>query len=142
MKAIIAIVVAGAGVIAATQSVAQSFDGASQEPDLTRQQARERADHLFDLFDANRDGLVTRAEAQRVGSKLMIARELTGRDVAPGIGGHTLRFLEQRFAGVDSVNKQQFEDALLTHFDRMDRNHDGVLTAAERLQAKSEQASR
>jgi hypothetical protein len=30
------------------------------------------------------------------------------------------------------VTEQQFEQAFLAHFDQMDANHDGILTAAER----------
>ena len=84
---------------------------------------------------------MTRDEAEQVGGELMIKHATTGADEAPGIGGHTLKFLEHVFAGLESVTRQQFERAMLAHFDQMDRNHDGILTAAERLQA-SEQASR
>lgn len=105
------------------------------EARLTRAQALERADHLFDTFDANRDGLVTVAEAREVGAQLLLRRAATGRDVAPGIGGHTLRFFEHAFAGVQAVTRPQFEQAMLVHFDQMDSNHDGVLTAAERKAA-------
>jgi hypothetical protein len=66
---------------------------------------------------------------------LLLLRASTGRDVAPGIGGHTLRFLKHRFAGLQAVTKQQFEDAFLAHFDEMDTNHDGILTVAERERA-------
>ena len=111
-------------------------------PPLTRQQALERADGLFRTFDANHDGVVSRDEASSVGGKLMMERAVTGRDVAPGIGGHTLKFLEHAFAGMETVNKAQFEQAMLAHFDEMDRDHDGVLTAAERAGATSQLTSR
>ena len=115
---------------------AQPAEPAAQQPDLTREQVRERADQLFDRFDLNHDGIVTREEAQRVGRKLMMQRAATGHDPAPGLGGHTLRFLKRTFADVDQVTKAQFEAAMLAHFDAMDTDHDGVLTAAERAQAK------
>ena len=99
---------------------------------MTRAQALKRADQLFAQFDLNHDGHVTREEAELLGSKLQLIRASTGRDGAPGIGGHTLRFLRHRFEGLESVTKPQFEAALLAHFDQMDTNHDGVLTAAER----------
>ncbi|MFL6725557.1 MAG: hypothetical protein ACJ8FS_03455 [Sphingomicrobium sp.] len=67
---------------------------------------------------------------------MLLLRASTGRDVAPGIGGHTLRFLERRFAGLQAVTRQQFEDAFLAHFDQMDVDHDGILTAAEREHAR------
>ena len=103
---------------------------------LTRDQVRSRADQLFERFDLNHDGYVTRDEAQIEGGKLLLLRASTGRDEAPGIGGHTLRFLRHRFAGMDEVTKQQFEAAFLAHFDEIDTNHDGILTAAERLKAR------
>lgn len=109
---------------------------ARPDGDLTRAQALERANMLFERFDLNHDGVVTRAEAELVGSKLLLVRAATGRDEAPGIGGHTLRFLRQRFTGLDAVTKSQFESAFLAHFDQMDVNHDGILTAEERLQAR------
>ena len=125
-------VMALAATILASPAAAQP---GSLQSDLTREQAGERAELLFDRFDRNHDGVVTRAEAQRLGAKLMLIRAKTGRDPAPGLGGHTLRFLERRFAGLDAVTKEQFEDAVLAHFDQMDRDHDGVLTAAERQSA-------
>jgi hypothetical protein len=128
--------IACTALIASTGAVAQGTDAAGQQPDLTREQARERADQLFDGFDLNHDGIVTRAEAERVGRKLMMHRAATGRDSAPGLGGHTLRFLKRRFADADQVTKADFEAAMLAHFDAMDSDHDGVLTAAEREQAK------
>ena len=106
-----------------------------KQPDITREQARRRADQLFQRFDVNHDGYVTRAEAQAVGGRLQLLRAATGRDQAPGIGGHTLRYLEQRFTGVQQVTKSQFEAAFLAHFDQMDTNHDGILTAIERQKA-------
>ena len=139
MQKIIGALALGVGIIIATP--ASAHIGKVSNVDLTRQEARDRADQLFALFDANHDGIVTRSEAEQVGNELMIKHAATGADEAPGIGGHTLRFLEHVFAGMESVTRQQFEGAMLAHFDQMDRNHDGVLTAAERLQA-GEQAAR
>jgi hypothetical protein len=129
-------VIALTAAAAAAPAFAQPADSAPPQPDLTRNQALERADQLFDRFDLNHDGVVTRDEAERLGRKLMLQRAATGRDPAHGLGGHTLRFLKHRFAGVDAVTKQQFEDAMLEHFDGMDVNHDGILTATEREEAK------
>jgi len=121
--------------VAATQPVAQPLQPLQQR-DLSRAQARDRADQLFERFDLNHDGYVTRGEAQLLGGKLLLLRASTGRDVAPGIGGHTLRFLKHRFAGVEAATRQQFEAAFLAHFDQMDVNRDGILTAAEREHAR------
>ena len=129
MKIVIAIAaLAGAVEI---QPAAQS----TGQPDITRAQAQQRAEHLFEQFDLNHDGQVTRQEAELLGSKLLLLRASTGRDQAPGIGGHTLRFLRHRFTGLEAVTEPQFEAAFLAHFDQMDINHDGILTWAERLQA-------
>jgi len=120
----------------AAPAFAQPADSVSPQPDLTRNQALERADQLFDRFDLNHDGVVTRDEAERLGRKLMLQRAATGRDPAHGLGGHTVRFLKHRFSGVEAVTRQQFEQAMLDHFDEMDANHDGILTAAEREGAR------
>lgn len=116
--------------IGSTQAFAQaSWSGG---PNITREQARNRAEQLFVQFDTNHDGIVTRKEAKAVGARLLVQRAATGRDVAPGIGGRTLRYLENAFAGMQWVTEEQFERAFLAHFDQMDVDHDGVLTPAER----------
>jgi hypothetical protein len=140
MKKLSLMIALGATIVS-TQSSAQALGG-GQQPDLTRQQARDRADQLFTMFDRNHDGVITPDEAQQVGEKLMLQRAVTGKDVAPGIGGHTLQFMEQRFADKPSVTKPEFEQAMLAHFDQMDLNHDGILTAAEREQAHAQVAAR
>ena len=120
----------------AISAVPSPATDANPPADLTRDEARNRADGLFATFDTNGDGIVTREEAQHEGKKLMLRRAATGHDAAPGIGGHTLRFLEQRFAKAESITKAEFEDAFLAHFDEMDTNHDGILTAIERQKAR------
>ena len=140
MKAHLVLAAALAASIA-TPGIAQPADGsAGIPPDLapiTRGQALQRADSLFAQLDLNHDGIVTRAEAIQATSQLKAERQATGIDVAPGIGGHTARFLARRFAGAESITKPQFEQAMLAHFDRMDLNHDGTLSTPEREQAKA-----
>jgi len=118
--------------LAVSQAEAHAMQSQSTEPDLTRGEARTRADQLFTRFDLNHDGVVTRREAERLGSRLMLVHAKTGVDSAPGIGGHTLKFLRRQFAGIDAVSREQFVQAFLDHFDQMDTNHDGILTPAER----------
>jgi hypothetical protein len=121
----------------AGQAGAQSAPVPADLAPITRDQALQRADALFAQLDLNRDGIVTRSEAIQATSQLKAERQATGTDVAPGIGGHTTRFLTRRFAGAESITKEQFEQAMLAHFDKMDLNHDGVLSTAEREQAKA-----
>ena len=128
------------GVILSTAVAARSNANIAPKPDLTRQQAVERADALFRTFDMNHDGIISRDEANQVGVRLLELRITSGKDPAPGIGGHTRRFLEHAFAGAQSVTRDQFRRAMLAHFDQMDVNHDGILTAAEREQARQGQS--
>ena len=102
------------------------------EGDISRPEAVARADALFDALDGNHDGCLTLPEAMVAGARLRAQRASTGVDIKPGIGGHTERFLEGRFAGYRRVTKRDFELGMLAHFDRMDTNHDGVLTPDER----------
>ncbi len=110
--------------------------GAAAVGNITCAQALQRADGLFDQFDTDHDGKITWHEAKSVGKQLMAERMALHRDVAPGLGGHTLRYLEQTFANSEFIDRQQFEQAMLAHFDQMDVNHDGILTPAERSEGK------
>jgi len=128
--------------IVSTQAGAQAPDvqrGMGPRPDMTRQQAQERADSLFQMLDVNHDGVLTRSEAEKARAQLQAQRASSGKDVAPGLGGHTARYLEHTFAAAQSVTRQQFEQAMLAHFDQMDRNHDGILTADERQHGRGDQ---
>jgi hypothetical protein len=140
MKKLLVTIALGA-TFATTQAGAQALgDQRAAQSDVTRQQAQERADRLFRMLDVNHDGILTRAEAEQAGAQLHARRAASGRDVAPGLGGHTARYLERSFAGAQSVTLQQFEQAMLTHFDQMDVNRDGVLTADERQQARPDRS--
>jgi Ca2+-binding EF-hand superfamily protein len=128
------------GTLMSAQAHAQASVNAAPYPDLSREQARDRAHQLFEMFDVNHDGIITRKEAQPVGMRLLMERRATGRDTAPGIGGHTLTYLRHAFAQLQSVTELQFEQTFLAHFDEMDTNHDGILTDTERRQALVAQA--
>ena len=121
---------ASVAMVSSTAGIARSH-GATP-PDITREQARARAQQLFATFDVNGDGIVTREEAKTVGRRLLLQHAATGRDTAPGIGGRTRKYLENAFAGMQWVTEQQFDDAFLAHFDEMDTNHDEILTSTER----------
>ena len=98
------------------------------QADLTRQQAQQRADMLFQRLDANHDGVLTRQEAEQAASQM--GGQAGGRRAG--------RLVERLFAQGDSVTQAQFEGQALTRFDRQDLNHDGVVTADERQQARGQ----
>lgn len=120
MKRWIAAAALGATIIS-SQALAQERGGWAQQ-DMTRQQAQQRADSLFERFDANHDGVVTKQEAQQVASRF---------------GDRAQRIVDRLFGTDQSVTLQQFEAQSLARFDAADLNHDGVVTAVERQQATS-----
>jgi hypothetical protein len=55
-----------------------------------------------------------------------------------GMGGERAqRMIERTFGVSQSLTLKQFEDQQLARFDRQDLNHDGVVTAEERQQARA-----
>lgn len=90
--------------------------------DMTRAQAQQMADSMFQRFDLNHDGVVTRQEADQAASQF---------------GGRAERMVERVFGTAQSLTLQQFEAQQLARFDRDDANHDGVVTVAERQQARA-----
>ena len=92
--------------------------------DVTRAQAQQMADAMFQRFDANHDGVVTREEAEAAASQF-------------GAGGRAQKMLDRAFGSAQSLTLQQFEAQTLARFDRDDLNHDGTVTAAERQQARA-----
>jgi Ca2+-binding EF-hand superfamily protein len=105
-----------------TQSFAQGRGGSMQ--DMTRQQAQQMADGMFQRFDLNHDGVVTRQEAEQAGQQF-------------GGGDRVERLIDRTFGTAQSLTLQQFEAQALARFDRDDVNHDGVVTVAERQQARA-----
>ena len=93
--------------------------------DMTRAQAQQMADGMFQRFDANHDGTVTRKEAEAAMAQF-------------GGGERAERMLDRIFGTAQSVTLQQFEAQSLTRFDAQDLNHDGTVTAAERQQARAQ----
>ena len=124
MKTLVFAVALGATILS-TQAGAQMPGGGQMAQDTTRQQAQQMADALFARFDLNHDGVVTRQEAEQ-------AREQLGG----GSSGHGEKMIARVFGDAQSLTLAQFEAQSLAKFDRDDLNHDGVLTAAERQQAR------
>jgi Ca2+-binding EF-hand superfamily protein len=120
MKTLLVTIALGAMVIS-TQALAQERGGWMQQ-DMTRAQAQQMADAMFQRIDLNHDGVVTRDEAQQAASKF---------------GQRGERMVDRLFGDAQSVTLQQAETQALARFDRDDANHDGVVTAAERQQARA-----
>lgn len=132
MKKLIVTIALGATVVSAP-ALAQ-YGGRGGGHDQTRQQAQQRAEMIFQLIDANRDGVVTRAEAEQA------AANFAGRG-GGGRGGMMQHMIDQVFATAPSLTLQQFESQALARFDAEDLNHDGVLTADERQQAREQRGA-
>jgi Ca2+-binding EF-hand superfamily protein len=135
MKKLLVTVALGAAMVS-TAGFAQDQGGrGGWMKDQTRQEAQQRADMMFQMLDANKDGTVTKAEAEQALAQFQAAR---GGDSGRG-GGRMQRMIEQEFAASPSITLQQFEAQALARFDAQDLNHDGTVTAAERQQARAQQ---
>jgi hypothetical protein len=122
MKTLLVGIALGAAIVS-TQALAQEAGGGMMQQDMTRAQAQQRADAMFQRFDANHDGVITRDEAQQAASRF---------------GGRGERMVDRIFGTADSITLQQFEAQSLARFDAMDLNHDGTVTAAERQQSREQ----
>ena len=122
MKTILITAALGA-LVASTQAAAQDEHSGRMMHDMTRQQAQQMADSMFQRFDLNHDGVVTRQEAEQAASQF---------------GGRAQRMIDRMFGTAQSLTLQQAEAAALARFDRDDLNHDGVVTAAERQQVRAQ----
>jgi len=112
--------------VAQNSGVAQTSE-AKPSREVSRQQAQQFAVSMFDRFDLNHDGVITRDEAEQARSQM-----------GDGHGGaRAERMLDKIFGTAESVTKPQFETMALARFDRQDINRDGVVTSAERQQARA-----
>jgi EF hand len=114
--------------IVSTAAIAQdqpSQGGGRFMQDMTRAQAQQMADGMFQRFDLNHDGVVTRQEAQQAASQF-------------GGGHRAEHMIDRMFGSAQSLTLQQAETAALARFDRDDLNHDGVVTGAERQQVRAQ----
>lgn len=129
MKKLLVMAALGAA-LATTPALAQDR-GNFTPHDQTRQEAQQRADRMFDMLDANKDGVVTKAEAQQAVAQFEAAR---GGDNG---GGRMGRMVDAMFGTSTSITRAQFEAQTLARFDAMDLNHDGILSVAEQQQARA-----
>jgi hypothetical protein len=133
MKILLAAIALGATVISAP-AMAQGYGGGH---DQTRAEAQQRADMMFQMLDANKDGTVTKAEAQQALAQFDASR---GGESAGRGSGRMQRMMDEAFAASPSLTLQQFEAQALARFDAADLNHDGTVTAAERQQSRAQRA--
>lgn len=128
MKKWLVTIALGATMIS-TQALAQEGGGEGRGgramQDQTRADAQQRADAMFQRFDINHDGVVTRQEAEQAAAQF-------------GAGGRAAKMIDRVFGTAQSLTLQQFEAQELARFDRDDLNHDGVVTAAERQQVRAQ----
>ena len=124
MKRLLVTLALGAAMVS-TAAVAQEHHGhgGRMMQDMTRQQAQQMADSMFQRIDLNHDGVATRQEAEQAASQF---------------GERGERMVDRMFAGAQSLTLQQAEAQALARFDRDDLNHDGVVTAAERQQVRAQ----
>ena len=128
MKTLFATIALAATAISMPAFAQDGGRGGWMQRDETRAGAQQRADMMFQMLDANKDGTVTKAEAQQTLAQFQAARG----------GGRMQRVIEQAFATSPLMTLQQFEAQALLRFDAMDLNHDGTVTAAERQQVRAQ----
>jgi len=121
-------------VMVAAPAFAQDSGGRAHR-EQTRQEAQQRADMLFQMLDANKDGVVTKAEADAALAQFVAARGGDSR------GGRMQHMIEDAFSSTQSISLQQFEAQALARFDAKDLNHDGTISAGERGQRKAPKTS-
>jgi EF hand len=131
MRKLMVTIALGASIVAAPV-LAQGVGGGFMQRDQTRQEAQQHADMLFQMLDANHDGVVTRSEAEQAASQFASR----GGDNGTRSAGRMQRMIEGVFGTSQSITLQQFEAQALARFDAQDLNHDGVVTALERQQAR------
>ena len=105
--------------------------GAWMQRDVTRQQAQQMAQAMFQRFDANHDGVLTRQEADQA-----LAQAGGSGDGDRG-GGRATRMMARLFGDQQSITLAQAQAQALARFDAQDANHDGIVSSAEREQARA-----
>ena len=120
MKTPFVAIALGAAIVS-TPALAQD-GGRMMQGDMTRAQAQQRANEMFQRIDLNHDGVVTRQEAEQAAAQF---------------GRRGEKMVDRMFGDAQSMTLQQAEAQALARFDRDDLNHDGVVTSAERQQARA-----
>lgn len=136
-------------------------------PEEARQAAEQRraqaAGEHFARLDANHDGSISRAEFDQAHAQRGERRAEGGRGMrgmhgmggmhgmrhggpdgpgGPGMRGERGERGERMFGEQGFVTREQMRERALARFDRLDANHDGTLTAAERQAAHEQMRER
>lgn len=125
MKKLLVTLALGAAMLS-TAAIAQDEHGGRggrMMQDVTRSQAQQMADSMFQRVDLNHDGVITRQEAEQAAAQF---------------GERGERMIDRMFGDAQSLTLQQAQAQALARFDRDDLNHDGVVTAAERQQIRAQ----
>ena len=136
MKKLMVTVALGAAMIATPVIAQQGGARGGFMRDQTRAEAQQRADMMFQMLDTNKDGTVTKAEAQAALEQFQAARG--GGDNGGRGAGRMQRMIDQAFGASQSLSLEQFEAVALTRFDAQDLDHNGTVTAAERQQLRAQ----
>jgi hypothetical protein len=136
MNKLLVTIALGAAFVSAPALAQGGGGGGAIQRDQTRAEAQQRADGMFQMLDANKDGTLTKAEAATGLSQFQAAR---GGDDQSGRGaGRMQRMIDGAFGTAQSLTKTQFEALVLARFDAMDLDHNGRVTAAERQQLRAQ----
>lgn len=94
---------------------------------------------LFARADANKDGVITKAEFDTMGQQIKARMEQAGMH-----RGHAgARLFETADSNKDGkVSLAEMQAATLSRFDKLDLNHDGIVTPDELKQARSASKAR
>ena len=102
-----------------------------------------RADRLFERFDLDRNGSITREEVNQ--ARARHGERRADRGARHGMRGHRgghhhgFGMRGHRLSGEqEAVTAAQFRERALARFDRADANRDGIVTAAERREARAQ----
>lgn len=89
---------------------------------------------LFARADTNKDGVITQAEFDAMGQQIHARMEHAAMSRGPA--GRMLDAADTNKDGKVSLAEEQ--QLALSHFDRMDLNHDGTVTPEERQQVRKQ----
>lgn len=142
MKRLVVAVALGASLVS-TQAFAQAQTPPAQTPpaqtpqepqaqgphggwmrNMTRDEAKQRADMMFQRFDLNHDGVVTRQEVDQ-----LLAQMSSGAN--PDRVQRMNRMVDRIFGNAQSITKAQFEAEMLARYDRMHANRGAAPAPAQ-----------